>query len=55
MAHGWIRMFQGKKMMYEGLFRMGKPVDGVAKMKNHEDQEEVPQDLQFRRLTPRDT
>ena len=58
MAHGWIRMVQKdpnnpmiQKIMYEGVFRMGKPLD-LAKIKNSEEMQEanIPQDLHFSRL-----
>ena len=42
MAHGRIRVYQDQKMLYEGLFRMGKPIK-AEKMK----MDEVPDTLHF--------
>jgi len=47
MAHGRIRMIHGSQIMYEGLYRMGKPQD-LLKIKEDE-HGLIPKDLQFSR------
>ncbi len=54
MAHGWVRMFHGPDVMYEGLFRMGKPIRNQQEDEEKSDSEEeeiaIPHDLHFSRL-----
>ena len=42
MAHGRIRVYQDQEMLYEGLFKMGKPIK-AEKIK----MDEVPDTLHF--------
>lgn len=48
MAHGWIKMFHGNNIVYEGIFRMGNPLSLPSKSTIQDDL--IPVDLHFSRL-----